>query len=80
MFCIIEVEDEGGKSVEVVPQNWLGLPDQELEKSWRPREVTGKTSVALRKHLLHYQSMLSICFPCQCHQLSVLATVIKLFS
>ncbi|CAL8130903.1 unnamed protein product [Orchesella dallaii] len=45
------LEDEGGKSVEVVPQNWLGLPDQEgkVKCHWPPVKNPTKLVTQKRK-------------------------------
>ncbi|CAL8121438.1 unnamed protein product [Orchesella dallaii] len=46
-----KLEDEGGKSVEVVPQNWLGLPDQEgkVKCHWPPVKNPTKLVTQKRK-------------------------------
>ncbi|ODM95019.1 hypothetical protein Ocin01_11663, partial [Orchesella cincta] len=51
MFCVCEVIDEGGKSVEVIPESWLfGKPDSEKRvKCFWPREEPSKVRFQRKK-------------------------------
>ncbi|CAL8111165.1 unnamed protein product [Orchesella dallaii] len=51
MFSIVEIDDEGGKSVEVVPDTWLTKPDknQKVKCYWPPLKNPSKLVTQMRK-------------------------------